>query len=208
MKLWRTDKSNTLFHMKYGLLPELRTAGWPVEKNGHRMSCVDNHHEVNLPRWQKLPDTRRQHSVISCSADTGEASNQHQGYLETPNKEGEDDELTDHDEDEVVDVVVQKLCLVPVEPVPCVKHHQALVQHPDCLTQEENHTQEQNLCSFKILSSAKWYNKKFLELIQNFLLQKIKHKMEDFEKWYILDCAVPFHFHCCSLLHQELYSWL
>ena len=121
----------------------------------------------------KLPDTRRQHPVISSSADTSEASNQHQGHLEPPDKEGEDKELTHHNQDKVVGVVIQQVGLIPAEPVPGVEHHQALIQHPDCLTQKENHTQKQNLCSFKIPSSAKRYNKKFFELIQNFPLQKI-----------------------------------
>ena len=58
--------------------------------------------------------------------------------------------------------------------VPGVEDHQALVQHPDSLAQEEYHTQKENLCSFEILSSAEWNNKKFFELVQNFLLQKKK----------------------------------
>lgn len=140
---------------------------WAQNELGWQLSWRDN------SRGHKLPDTRREHPIISSSADASEASNQHQGYVEHPDQEREDDELTHHNEDEVVGIVVQQIGLVPAEPVPGVEHHQALIQHPDCLTQKENHTQKQNLCSFKIPSSAKWYNKKFFELIPNFLLQKI-----------------------------------
>ena len=140
---------------------------WAQNELGWQLSWCDH------TRGHKLPDTRREHPIISSSADASETSNQHQGYVEHLDQEREDDELTKHNEDEVVGVVVQQIRLVPAEPVPGVEHHQALIQHPDCLTQKENHTQKQNLCSFKIPSSAKWYNKKFFELIPNFLLQKI-----------------------------------
>ena len=66
--------------------------------------------------------------------------------------------------------------------VPGVEDHQALVQHPDSLAQEEYHTQKENLCSFEILSSAEWNNKKFFELVQNFLLKEKENPL------YIISC--------------------